>query len=68
MIDSKDVILYDAELNNGLEVCVWRNVDNATFEISVIDPRDIWDSSRDEVVKTEKEVVNVLAKLNQEVL
>lgn len=67
MIDD-NVILYDVELNNGLEACVWWNVDDAVYEISVIDPRDFWDSSRDELVRTPQEVLNVLARLNKEVL
>lgn len=66
--EGKEIIILDTELNNGLEVSVWRNIDEGVFEVTVVDPRDIWNYSRDEIVRTEQEVVNVLARLNKEVL
>lgn len=32
-------IILDTRLNNGLQVCVWRDIDNAVWEVEVIDEK-----------------------------
>lgn len=32
-------IILDARLNNGLQVCVWRDIDDAVWEVEVIDEK-----------------------------
>ena len=41
-------IVFDEEVPNGLPVCVWRDIDNDVWEVSVIEPKNIWDSQYDE--------------------
>ncbi len=32
-------IVLDTRLNNGLQICVWRDIDNAVWEVEVIDEK-----------------------------
>ena len=32
-------IVLDAWLDNGLQVCIWRDVDNAVWEVEVFDEK-----------------------------
>ena len=32
-------IVLDTRLNNGLQVCIWRDIDNAVWEVEVIDEK-----------------------------
>lgn len=32
-------IILDTRLNNGLQVCVWRDIDNAVWEVEVVDEK-----------------------------
>ena len=40
-----NAIVLDARLNNGLQVCVWRDIDNAQWEVEVIDEKKKLQSS-----------------------
>lgn len=33
-------IVLDARLENGLQVCIWRDIDNAVWEVEVIDEKN----------------------------
>ena len=33
-------IVLDARLDNGLQVCIWRDIDNAVWEVEVIDEKN----------------------------
>lgn len=32
-------IVLDVRMNNGLQVCIWRDIDNAVWEVEVIDEK-----------------------------
>lgn len=32
-------IVLDTRLNNGLQVCIWRDIDDAVWEVEVIDEK-----------------------------
>lgn len=33
-------IVLDTRLNNGLQVCIWRDIDNAVWEVEVIEEKN----------------------------
>lgn len=33
-------IVLDARLENGLQVCIWRDIDNAVWDVEVIDEKN----------------------------
>lgn len=61
--DNNFVIIFEGELPNGLEVCVWRDVDNAVWEVSVVDPDDIWNSEYDEKFRDARSVLEYMSEL-----
>lgn len=52
-------IILDTRLNNGLQVCIWRDVDNAVWEVDVIDEKTANESL--EVFKNSRSVLEYLA-------
>lgn len=61
--ESNFVIVFEGELPNGLEVCVWRDKDNGVWEVSVVDPKDIWNSDYDEQFRDARSVLEYLSEL-----
>lgn len=57
------VIIFEGELPNGLEVCVWRDIDNAVWEVSVVDTDDVWNSDFDERFRDARAVLEYMAAL-----
>lgn len=53
-------IILDTRLNNGLQVCVWRDVDNAVWEVEVVDEKTP-NISTIEVFKSSRSVLEYLA-------
>lgn len=56
-------IVFEGELPNGLEVCVWRDVDNGVWEVSVVDPHDIWNTQYDERFRDARSVLEYVSEL-----
>lgn len=52
-------IILDTRLNNGLQVCVWRDIDNAVWEVEVIDEKTANESLQ--VFKDSRSVLEYLA-------
>lgn len=52
-------IVLDARLNNGIQVCVWRDIDNAVWEVEVIDEKTANESLQ--VLKDARGVLEYLA-------
>lgn len=66
MYDENDfIIVFDGELPNGLEVCVWRDIDNSLWEVSVADPKDIWNSEYDEQFRDARGVLEYMVDLRE---
>ena len=61
--DNKFIMIFEGELPNGLEVCVWRDVDNAVWEVSVCDPEDIWNDQYDEQFRDARSVLEYMSEL-----
>lgn len=61
--DNNFVVIFEGELPNGLEVCVWRDIDNAIWEVSVVDPDDIWNSDYDERFRDARSVLEYMSEL-----
>ena len=57
------IIVFEGELSNGLEVSVWRDVDNGVWEVSVVDPNDIWNSQYDERFRDARSVLEYMSEL-----
>lgn len=55
-------IVLDARLNNGLQVCVWRDIDNAQWEVEVIDEKNC-NQAHIEVFKDARGVLEYLTIL-----
>lgn len=60
---NKFIMIFEGELPNGLEVCVWRDVDNAVWEVSVCDPEDIWNDQYDEQFRDARSVLEYMSEL-----
>lgn len=58
-------IVFEGELPKGLEVCVWRDIDNGIWEVSVVDPNDIWNSQYDETFRDARGVLEYMAALRE---
>ena len=58
-------MVFDGELPNGLEVCVWRDIDNSLWEVSVVDPNDIWNSEYDEQFRDARGVLEYMVDLRK---
>ncbi len=58
-------IVFEGKLPNGLEVCVWRDIDNGIWEVCVIDPKDIWNSQYDERFRNARSVLEYMAALRE---
>lgn len=56
-------IVFEGELSNGLEICVWRDIDNAVWEVSVVDPKDVWNSQYNERFRDARSVLEYLSEL-----
>lgn len=56
-------IVFEGELSNGLEICVWRDIDNAVWEVSAVDPKDIWNSQYNERFRDARSVLEYLSEL-----
>lgn len=52
-------IILDTRLKNGLQVCVWRDIDNAVWEVEVIDEKTLNESLQ--VFKDSRSVLEYLA-------
>ncbi|CAD7767786.1 hypothetical protein DAR_42 [Enterococcus phage dArtagnan] len=52
-------IVLDACLNNGLQVCIWRDIDNAVWEVEVIDEKTASESLQ--VFKDARSVLEYLS-------
>lgn len=61
--DNNFVIIFEGELPNGLEVCVWRDVDNGVWEVTVTDPKDIWNDKYDEKFRDARSVLAYMSEL-----
>lgn len=61
--DNNFVIIFEGELANGLEVCVWRDVDNGVWEVTVTDPKDIWNDQYDERFRDARSVLEYMSEL-----
>ena len=59
-----NAIVLDARLNNGLQVCVWRDIDNAQWEVEVIDEKKNCNQAYSEVFKDARGVLEYLTILN----
>lgn len=59
------VIVFEGELPNGLEVCVWRDIDNAVWEVTVTDPDDIWNDDYDEQFRDARSVLEYMVALRE---
>lgn len=57
-----NAIVLDARLNNGLQVCVWRDIDNAQWEVEVIDEKNC-NQAYSEVFKDARGVLEYLTIL-----
>lgn len=58
-------IVFDGALPNGLVVCVWRDIDNSLWEVSVTDPKDIWNSEYDEQFRDGRSVLEYMGTLRK---
>lgn len=56
-------IVFEGALPNGLEVCVWRDIDNGVWEVTVIDPKDIWNDQYDERFRDARAVLEYMSEL-----
>lgn len=56
-------IIFEGALPNGLEVCVWRDIDNSVWEVSVVDPHDMWNDAYDERFRDARAVLEYMNKL-----
>lgn len=65
MYDNSDIIIFEGELPNGLQVCVWRDIDNALWEVSVANPDDIWSSEYDETFRDARSVLEYMVVLRK---
>lgn len=54
-------IVLDATLNNGLQVCVWRDIDNAVWEVEFIDEK----TPNTSTIESFKEAKGVLTYLSE---
>lgn len=57
-------IILDIRLNNGLQVCVWRDIDNAVWEVEVVDEKTP-NISTIESFKDAREVLEYLALIKK---
>lgn len=57
--------VFEGELTNGLQVCVWRDIDNALWEVSVANPDDIWNLDYDEKFRDARSVLEYMAVLRK---
>lgn len=57
-------IILDTRLNNGLQVCVWRDIDNAVWEVEVVDEKTP-NISTIESFKDAREVLEYLALIKK---
>lgn len=58
-------LIFEGVLQNGLEVCVWRDIDNGIWEVSVVDPDDIWNDKYDERFRDARSVLEYMAALRK---
>ena len=58
-------IVFEGKLPNGLEVCVWRDIDNGVWEVTVVDPKDIWNDEYDEKFRDARGVLEYMAALRE---
>lgn len=58
-------IVFEGELSNGLEVCVWRDKDNAIWEVSVVDTEDVWNNQYDERFRDARAVLDYMVTLRE---
>lgn len=56
-------VVFEGELSNGFEVCVWRDVDNGVWEVVVIDPNDFWNDKYDERFRDARSVLEYMSEL-----
>lgn len=63
--DNNVIIIFEGELPNGLEVCVWRDVDNGVWEVTVTDPKDIWNDQYDEKFRDARSVLEYMSELRR---
>ena len=56
-------VVFEGKLPNGLEVCVWRDIDNGVWEVCVVDPKDIWNSLYDEKFRDARGVLEYMSEL-----
>lgn len=59
------VIIFEGELPNGLEVCVWRDIDNGVWEVTVLDHKDIWNDEYDEKFRDARSVLEYMVALRE---
>lgn len=60
-------IVFEGELPNGLMVCVWRDIDNSVWEVSVVDPKGVWNTNTnyDEQFRDARSVLEYMAYLRE---
>jgi len=58
-------IIFEGKLPNGLEVCVWRDIDNGVWEVTVVDPKDIWNDEYDETFRDARGVLEYMVALRE---
>lgn len=58
-------IIIEGKLPNGLEVCVWRDVDNGVWGVTVVDPKDIWNDEYDEKFRDARGVLECIVALRE---
>lgn len=58
-------IIFEGTLPNGLEVCVWRDIDNGVWEVTVLDPKDIWNDDYDEKFRDARSVLEYMVALRE---
>lgn len=58
-------VVFEGKLPNGLEVCVWRDIDNGVWEVTVLDPKDIWNDEYDEKFRDARGVLEYMIALRE---